>query len=365
MRTQVAVVGLGAVGATAAYDLARHGADVVAFEKDGIAAESSGRAAGIVYDAFAEDVDARIADRAMERFHQLSGEGDFRLHQTPYLWFATEPGDAADAIDEQVAGMRRHDRDVDPVDREWLRSHYASLHWGDVETAAIAHTAGTANPAAYTDLLATKAEQTGARLRTDTAASVATDPPRVNGDEYDAVLVAAGAHTKQMLADADIAVPLKPYRVQALVTSGPAIPTIYDATAGYYARPHRDGILAGDGTIPIEADPDDYDRGGDDDFVDDVTGHLESRLVNFDAGVDRAWAGLCVATPDRDPLLGELDDGIFVAAGWQGHGFMRAPATGEHVADQILGETDGIDAFDPSRFSGDEAFEIVEGMAYD
>jgi sarcosine oxidase subunit beta len=78
--------------------------------------------------------------------------------------------------------------------------------------------------------------------------------------------------------------------------------------------------------------------------------------------VDRAWAGLCTATPDGDPLLGELREGLYVAAGWQGHGFMRAPATAEVVAEQILGG-DGVPAFDPDRFDGDEEFEIVEGMA--
>lgn len=365
MSRQVAVVGLGAVGATAAFDLARTGADVTAFDAEGVAAGSSGRASGIVYDAFAEDVDAGIADRAMARFHEFSGEGEFRLHDTPYLWFTTEPGDAADAIDVAVDGMQRNDRDVERIDQSWLDTRYPSLHWDDVEIGAIARTAGTASPAAYTELLAEKAVAAGATLHTDTPASIDTDPLRVNGDTYDAVLVATGAHTKQVLADAGFTVPLKPYRVQALVTSGPAIPTIYDATAGVYARPHHDGILAGDGTIHREADPDDYNRDGDPDFVDDVTRTLEDRLVNFDADVDRAWAGLCVATPDRNPLLGELSDGLYVAAGWQGHGFMRAPATAEHVALQMLDERDPIDPFDPTRFSGDEEFDIVEGMAYD
>lgn len=365
MRNRVAVVGLGAVGATAAYDLARRGANVTAFDSGGVASGSSGRSAGIIYDAFAGDVDAQLADRALERFREFSGEDSFRFHQTPYIWFATEPGDVADAIEAAVSGMQRNDRDVERVDEDWLDARYPSLHWRDVETAAVAHSAGTANPAAYADLLARKADQTGAVLHTETPASVETDPLRVNGDEFDAVLVAAGAHTKQTLADAGIAVPLKPYRVQALVTGGPAIPTFYDATAGYYARPHHDGILAGDGTIPTEADPETYDRRGDDGFVDETTRRLEDRLVHFDATVDRAWAGLCVATPDRDPLLGELDDGLFVAAGWQGHGFMRAPVTGELAAELLLGETTGVPGFDPTRFGGDEDFEIVEGSASD
>jgi glycine/D-amino acid oxidase-like deaminating enzyme len=137
---------------------------------------------------------------------------------------------------------------------------------------------------------------------------------------------------------------------------------VYDATAGVYYRPHPTGILAGDGTVPIEADPDRWKREGDDWFVDGIRETLTDR-ADYALDVERSWAGLCVATPDGDPLLGELSEGVFVAAGWQGHGFMRAPATGEAIATQILGENKRIGPFDPTRFSGDETFEIREGMA--
>lgn len=64
----------------------------------------------------------------------------------------------------------------------------------------------------------------------------------------------------------------------------------------------------------------------------------------------------------RAPLAGPLPDhdGVFVANGWQGHGFMRAPAVGERLAAEVLCG-DGITAFDPGRFDGTEQFGIVEG----
>jgi sarcosine oxidase subunit beta len=362
---RVAVVGGGAVGLTAAHDLAVRGADVTLFERGEIAGESTGRAAGILYDAYAEDVDARFAARAIERFRALSGEGDFEFRESPYLWFVTEPGEKAAAIREQVEGMRRNDCNVERIHPAELGDEYPALDTDDVVEAAVARNAGVADTAAYADLLASKARAEGVDVHEGTPASVAIDPPRVNGDSYDAVLVAAGAHTKRLLADAGIDIPLKPYRVQALTADAPGeIPTFYDATAGYYARPHPAGVLAGDGTEPIEADPETYDRDGDDWFVDATTERLADRLPGSDLTLSRAWAGLCTATPDRDPLLGELEDCLYVATGWQGHGFMRAPATGEVLAEQILGG-DGIPEFDPTRFDGDEEFDVVEGMVVD
>jgi len=360
--TRVAVVGGGAVGLTAAYDLARRDADVTLYEAGTVGSESTGRAAGILYDAYAGGVDARVGGRAIERFRAFSGEGEFEFRETPYLWFVTEPGAKADAIREQVAGMQRQDRRVERIDADGIEERFPALRAADVVEAAVADNAGVADTSAYADLLAAKAADAGAEILEETPASVATDPPRLNGDRYDAVVVAAGAHTKRVLADAGFSVPLKPYRVQALTAAHPGeIPTFYDATEGYYARPHPTGLLAGDGTEPVEADPETYDRAGDDWFVDAMGDRLSDRLRGYEPNAERAWAGLCTATPDRDPLLGELDDGVFVAAGWQGHGFMRAPATGDVIAEQVLGG-DGIPAFDPTRFTGDESFEIVEGM---
>ncbi|GAA0653146.1 NAD(P)/FAD-dependent oxidoreductase [Salarchaeum japonicum] len=361
MTESVAVVGGGAVGVTAAYDLARRGADVTLYERDEVAAESTGRAAGLLYDAYAEDVDARIAERAIERFAAFSGEGDFVFERAPYVWFATEPGAAADAIARDADEMRAQGLDVERLTPAELAREYPALRTDDVAAAAVARNAGYTTPRTYADLLAAKAREAGAEIREETPAAVSLDPTRVNGTPYDSVLVAAGAHTKQVLADAGVRVPLKPYRVQALVASGPDVPLFWDATRDYYARPHARGVLAGDGTQRREFDPDTYDRTADDDFVRDARENLQYRLPDADVSVERAWAGLCVATPDKNPLLGELREDVFVAAGWQGHGFMRAPATGEAIAEQILGDRDAIAPFDPTRFTGDEEFRVRSG----
>ncbi|WP_225917787.1 NAD(P)/FAD-dependent oxidoreductase [Halobaculum rubrum] len=370
---RVAVVGGGAVGVTAAYDLAVAGAEVTLFEKGAIGSGASGRAAGVLYDAYAEDVDAEIGARALERFRTLSGTGEFAFTDCPYVMLAREgDDDLAEAIRGAAERMRVHDREVETVDRDELGERFPRLRVDDVDVAAVAHNAGWTAPGSYVTTVADLAASAGAEIRTDSEVAVSTAPPGVAvADEapvrrrFDALVVAAGAHTKRLLADAGIAVPLKPYRVQALV-SGRTFdgPMWYDASAGVYARPHPAGLLAGDGTVPVEADPDEWDRDADGWFLADVSGTLRDR-AGHDPDVERAWAGLCTATPDGDPLLGEVADDVFVAAGWQGHGFMRAPATGEAIARQVLGEREGVPGFDPGRFDGDEAFEISEGMAVD
>lgn len=370
---EVAVVGGGAIGATAAYDLAREGANVTLYDRGSIASGSSGRAAGVCYDAFADPLDAELGGDAIERFRDLSGDDTFPFVECPYVWLAREGDEEhADAIREQVSRMQDNGVIAVEADADVLADRFPTLRTDDVAVAGIAGAAGYTDPARYTACLAAAANGAGATLRPETPVRVRTDPSRVVLDadgsthEVDAVLVAAGAHTKRLLAEAGIPIAMKPYRVQALIANCDlADPMCYDATGDFYLRPHSRGLLAGDGTEDVEADPDAYDREASPGFAADLLERVDHRLSDTDLDpkrdLERAWAGLCTATPDRDPLVGRLEDGLYVATGFQGHGFMRAPAIGERIADEIL-DGDGIDPFDPTRFDGDEPFAIAEGM---
>jgi sarcosine oxidase subunit beta len=354
---EVAVVGGGAVGATAARDLAVCGVDVTLYERETVGSGSTGRAAGIVHDAVAVDVDAEMHGRSIERFREFSGDGAFRFHPTEYLWFVTENAD----VETLAAGVERmavNGRAVERLDPAEVAARAPGVETADIRAAAVATDAGVADPAAYADLMATRAGDAGARIREGVPAAVHLDPPRVVGDDvraYDAVVVAAGAGSGDLLADAGVEVPLRSYRAQALLTSGPAIPTLYDASAGYYVRPHERGLLAGDADRESETATDGagVDRSADPAFVEETLAHLEDRLVNLETEVSRTWAGRCTATPDCDPLLGRVAAGLYVAAGWHGSGFMRAPAAGELLAEQVRGG-EGVSAFDPTRFDGEK-----------
>ena len=378
---EVAVVGAGAIGVTAAYDLARKGAAVTVFERGSVASGSSGRAAGVCYNAFADDLDAEIGRQSIERFRTLSGDDTFPFVECPYVWLARQNDyERATRLREGIPRMQDNGVVALEVGSTELAERFPWLRTDDVTVAGIAGAAGYTDPARYTSCLAAAATGAGASLETNTPVSVRDDPPRVivhaEGDEYDlrdsdrgderefdAILVAAGSHTGALFAAAGMPIATKPYRVQALTAAGEYTePMCYDATAGFYVRPHPTGILAGNGTECVEADPDSYDRDANPDFADGLIDRVTYRIPGLEPELDRAWAGLCTATPDRDPLVGELRDGVYVATGFQGHGFMRAPAIGERIADEILGG-DGINAFDPTRFSGTEEFEIVEGMA--
>ena len=376
---RVAVIGGGAVGVTAAHDLAVAGADVRLYERDEELGDterrprervegSSHRAAGVLAPRPADEADARIAARALERFEWLA-ERDHRLTVEPrpqVTLVATGAQRKAAALREQVATAREHGVDVACHEPAAVAERFPELETAGVAMAAVTERAGyiVPGPGAYVRAMADRAKDEGADLLTGVEASVSHrgDGPRVDGERFDAVVVAAGGWSKRVLAPTGVQLPLKPYRVQALV-GGTAYegPMVLDTEAGVYFRPHPDGLLAGDGTVPEECDPDDWEPTGDEWFV---TGALDAveRRTGLDTDAEAAWAGIASATPDGEPLLGELLTDLYVGAGWHGHGFMRAPATGEALADAVLGEREPPAAFAPDRFEAPTDFEIREGM---
>lgn len=361
----VAIVGGGAVGLTTARVLAADGWDVTVYDAGTVGGGSTGRAAGIVYAAHADPLDAEMGRRSVGAFRELSGTGSFTFDPTPYVWFVTESGRDADAINDHVERMHHHDIPVTSIEAADLGRRFPDLHTDDIETAAITGAAGRIDTTAYASVLADSAREAGATIVEETSVTVDIDSPVVETPEerrpVDAVAVTAGPHTKAILAEAGVAIPMKPYRVQALTVEGSTTPMFWDATTGYYARPHPTGVLAGDGTTPVEADPDAWQRTADPEFESVMTDRLKHRIGDVGTPT-RAWAGLCTATPDGDPLLGKLCEGVYVGTGWHGHGVMRAPATGGMLATAIEAGRSPEERFDPQRFSGDEQFEIREGM---
>jgi sarcosine oxidase, subunit beta len=52
-------------------------------------------------------------------------------------------------------------------------------------------------------------------------------------------------------------------------------------------------------------------------------------------------------TPDAHPIIGFVADGVYVACGFSGHGFMQSPAVGRAVTEELL---DGAAELDLSPY---------------
>jgi sarcosine oxidase, subunit beta len=162
------------------------------------------------------------------------------------------------------------------------------------------------------------------------------------------VVVATGVWTTPFLAPYGVDVPIKVVREQ-IVTIDPgldeeatgSLPVFSDLVSLQYVRPELGGdILFGNSDLSDveEADPDDYLNRATEAFVDLTVDKVGARFPGFgDAAIRSSYAGCYDVTPDWNPVIGAAPlDGLFVAAGFSGHGFKISPAVGRLIADLVI-----------------------------
>jgi sarcosine oxidase subunit beta len=74
------------------------------------------------------------------------------------------------------------------------------------------------------------------------------------------------------------------------------------------------------------------------------------------ARVAKQMAGLYEVTPDDEPIIGKARalPGLYIAAGFSGHGFQHSPATGKVMSEIILdgaSKTIDVSMLDLERFN--------------
>ena len=131
-------------------------------------------------------------------------------------------------------------------------------------------------------------------------------------------------------------------------------------TLGGSSRSQRAFMLA--------MDPDDYRKKMDLDWAAETI-EAAADCANYfgpDSRVERGWAGLYAVTPDHHPIIGETLPGFVTAAGFSGHGFMQAPATGKLVAELIdEGEPSLVDVSSLGADRFDRGAHLEEGTVID
>ncbi|WP_416841373.1 NAD(P)/FAD-dependent oxidoreductase [Haloferax sp. DFSO52] len=381
--THATIIGAGAIGVSAAYHLTERGVDVTLLDKGHAAGETTGKAGGLIFTQLHEPTDVRAMKYSLDFFRELSAsDNHFTYHEVGFLRTGTES--ERSTFEAEVSMQRREGANVRLVDPDEIQEIYPSFSIDGVTVGTYAPEDGYADPHTFTTALLDEAKSNGIDYRPGTMVTGIdrSSPPTVETEagavQTDVVVIAAGPWTSRVAKLADIEVPVKPYRAQALVTTPVdfEIGTVYDAHEGVYFRSEQSGgLLVGDGTEEVESDPDAYTQTADFDFLVETSDVVERGLPVEDVGIQNAWAGLCTATPDGKPLVGRPPDepggesgpnNIVLAAGLQGHGFMRSPAVGKAVAAVVCDEEHDYPEWSPRRFDdhpGD--FDINEMLKLD
>lgn len=390
--TRVVVIGAGIVGSSIAYQLARHGVDVVALDKGAGPAEgSTGASSSICRCRYTYPEVVRLAFHGQEAYGNW---GEFTglketlatLHRTGVLWMMGETAEKVTADAEKLVSQGVEAVALGPEELEQMFPAVSTCAEPFDLTGEIEHECrpgeaflfesrgGYVDPVgANQDLVeATRARGGEVRYRAEVKTPLIAGERVVgvrlaDGSEMGADLVinAAGpwCNSLNTMAGAELAWTLIPTRIQTVYRPWPAdlgpLPVGADASTGIYFRPESAGQQLLIGSVAPEDeeeevdDPDVFKRTPDAEFTQMKLAAFHHRIPSLEARGDVSGiAGLyTINREDVHPIVGPTGvDGWWVANGFSGHGFKLAPAIGSMVAQAISGEKTGFDTDVPLTF---------------
>jgi glycine/D-amino acid oxidase-like deaminating enzyme len=378
---EVAIIGAGIHGASAAFHLASQGFKPTVFERVAPAGGPTGRSSAICRAYYTNPYLARVAHASLEMFRSfadLTAGRDCGYHETGAVYL--HPDADIQALHEAAGYMNSIGTRIEMLAPSDLRRQFPLFDTDGVGIAGWEPGAGYADPVATTAGLLARACELGAaqRLYTRVASVEARGGGGArltleNGEtaECERLLIATGPWTRMLAAQLGVDLPLTVERhYVATIRWHDAREMRYahaDIAGGYYCKPEGDDLYClGPLTPEPEVDPDDPVRG-----IDTEESHGLARLATKriprlkDAVSTGGWASLYDVSPDWMPVIGEIAPGVFVDAGTSGHGFKLGPALGADVAALLVGnEVDaGIRDFGPQRFAAGQNLAAGYGHA--
>jgi sarcosine oxidase, subunit beta len=362
----VVIAGGGVMGTSTAYHLARRGVpNVVLVEREPfLGAMSTGQCAGGIRHQFSTEINIRLSIesiRMLERFAEEPGQ-DIGLRFCGYLFLLTRAEDL-EPFRQGVELQRTLGVETRWLEPDQIAERVPLIDLDGVLAGTIHDRDGLCDPSSVVQGYAAGARKLGVRILTETeVTAVRLDGERVAGVDTNrgaiatsAVVNACGAWAPHLGEMAGVRIPIDPIRRQIAVTAPiDGLPedfpfTVFFPDSLYFHR-EGGGILTGRSNheetpgFKMDVDP----------AWEEI--HLGEALrrmpVLGDAGLMSRWAGLYEVTPDAQPILGRIRevDGLYVMAGFSGHGFMHGPAAGLLMAEEIVdGKAHTID-IEPFRF---------------
>jgi sarcosine oxidase, subunit beta len=364
-NTSVAIVGAGVTGLSIAFHLAQHGADVVVYERASVGAGASGVQPGGVRQQWSTTVNCLLARESVEFYRHIGDRLEARtrpkLEPCGYVFLAHTSerlaSMVADVALQQEAGVPSRIltpaevADIVPgasIDAVLGAAYCAEDGYFDKPQAVVEAFADACRRLGvvieHRTILGLEMTSSGWQLR-----SAGSRPAQA-----DAVVLAAGYDTPVLLDGLEVDLPMA-REPRYLFFSDPIKerllePLVISPERQFAAKQLANGrILASD--LSADGDPDRNEtswRASVREKGRELLPALE--YVTYPILVE----GFYDVTPDHQAVVGPVDglDGLWLAAGFSGHGFMMAPAVGRIVADGILDRSYDplLEAFRPERF---------------
>ena len=365
---EIVIIGAGIMGCAIAHALAEKGqSNVVVLERDQIARGATADAAGGIRQQFSSATNIELATwsvRVWETYEERFGV-DINFRQQGYLFLLDSPAEE-ETFRKNLALQQSMGVPSRWVTPDEIRELNPYILLDNVVGGTFCPEDGWADTYNCTIGFARAARDLGVEIREETEVTgITVENGRVTGVTTAAgtiatntVIIAAGPQTRLVGNLAGVELQVDPYRRMSFITEPfdkipQTLPMTIEFSTGLYFHPESRGFLTGMGN---RDEPSSFNKTVDEAWMMTNVENLIRRAPAFeDAAIMRGWAGFYEVTPDDNPLVGLVDEveGLAVAAGFSGHGFMQGPAIGACMAELLLegaARTIDITPFRPSRF---------------
>jgi sarcosine oxidase subunit beta len=348
----VAIIGAGITGLSVAWHLLQQDmTNVVILERSGVGAEASGVQPGGVRQQWSTRVSCELATESAAFYRDLTQHLDAhvepKLDHCGYL-FVADTEATLTLLERNVAlqnGLGIPSRIVSAAEAEEL---VPGLVGEGVSGAAYCAEDGYFDrPQGVVEAFAESSRRGGAEIVTAEVAVIERSGRgwRLglrDGSSWQAsqVVVAAGYGSPAVVASLGLDLPIRK-EPRYLFFSDPITerllePLVVASERRFAAKQLANGrVLASD--LGADGDPESGRRHWRKTVADGIGSLLPLlEFVSFPLLVE----GFYDVTPDHQPILGTVEglEGLWLAAGFSGHGFMIAPAIGRRLASAIVGE---------------------------
>lgn len=368
---QIAIVGGGVMGASTAYHLMAAGADdVLLLERTEHFEESAtNRCAGGVRYQFSTEVNIRLSQESLpmlERFEQEIGV-DPQYRKCGYFFVLTDQ-ENVDLFQKNVELQRSLGVETEWLTADQVRAQLPLMEFPDALAGTVHDKDGIADPNSVLmgylkrakelgTQVCTGVEVVGVGVRGGQIRELQTNTGTIS---VGTVVNAGGPWAGEVGRMAGIEIPIQPLRRQMITTTPlPELPSdfpfVIDFAQALYFHREGDGLLTGMSN-PNEAPG--FDQTIDEAWeLEAMQAAMERMPMLADAGRLAGWAGLYEVTPDAHPIFGATPvEGLYIVAGFSGHGFMHGPIAGKLMAEILFegrSKTVDVSMLDLARFKED------------
>lgn len=363
----VAVIGGGIIGLATAYNLAKAGVKVAVVDKGIIGGGDSTRNASRFRVHFGNVENTRYAIEAAKELMRLRHELDWNpmIRRGGYLWLFRSDKDmkAFEEVNESI--WKPLGVPVKFIDSGEMADKYPYLNHRLYAGAALGPQDGEFHHDYIIYGYLSRLREMGAVILDETQV---TKIMVVNGEvkgvealgatiNAKTVVIAAGAWSGEVAKTVGIELPIKPVRREIGVTAPikfmiePSLVIDVDINA-YFGQTLRGELI---GSIEIKEEEGLKPLSNTFRWLKAWARAMgEIMPASRRIPIIRVWSGYYEVTPDNSHIMGRLDSwprGLYVAAGFSGHGFMFGPLTGKLMANYILnGRVDPLmEPFLPDR----------------